>query len=63
VVGFIVKILVLTGNIAMKWIIPSAPWAAEMRLIMESLGICMNDAFKLLNEHGTAEAVFDHVTS
>ncbi|WAX21466.1 hypothetical protein [Stenotrophomonas phage RAS14] len=47
----------------MKWIIPSAPWAAEMRLIMESLGVCMNDAFKLLNQHGTAEAVFDHVTA
>lgn len=47
----------------MKWIVPSEPWAKEMRLIMDCLGVCMNDAFKLLNQHGTAEAVFDHETA
>lgn len=46
----------------MKWIIPSPPWAAEMRLIMDTHGLCMNDAFRLLNTHGTADAVFDHLT-
>lgn len=47
----------------MQWIIPSEPWANEMRLIMESCEVSMNEAFKLLREHGDANKAFDHLTA
>jgi hypothetical protein len=46
----------------MNWIIPSPQWSAEMRLIMDVFGLCMNDAFKVLKEYGTAEAAFNAMT-
>jgi hypothetical protein len=45
------------------WVIPSAPWALEVRTIMETFQICMNDAARLLREHNTADAVFEYITN
>lgn len=46
----------------MNWIVPSAAWCTEMRTIMDTFGLCMNDAWRLLREHGTADDFFDHLT-
>lgn len=46
----------------MNWVVPSEPWAEAVRAIMDTFELSMNAAAALLREHGTPEAVFDHLT-
>lgn len=46
----------------MRWVIPSEPWAQAVLTIRDTFDLSMNEAARLLAEHGTPDVVFDFLT-
>lgn len=44
----------------MKWIIPSSHWRDEMLIVRELYNLNFPDAWALLQQYGSAEAVFEN---
>lgn len=44
----------------MNWIIPSAAWRDEVMLVRELYNLTFPDAWALLKQYGSAEAVFEN---
>lgn len=44
----------------MRWVVPSAEWRDEVLLIRDIYGVTFPEAWKLLKQYGTAEAVLEN---